>query len=77
MGADNFDQTMKAFAERVPFRPFTVALVNGNRYEVDHPGAILIRDGVAVYLAPGGVPVIFDHEGVNQVIGDLMGQAGE
>jgi hypothetical protein len=30
---------------------------------------------VAVYIAPGGVPVIFDHEGVSQVIGDLMGQA--
>jgi len=30
---------------------------------------------VAVYLGPGGVPVVFDHEGVSQVIGDLMGQA--
>ena len=77
MNADNFDQTLIALRRRVPFRPFTVALMNGDRYEVDHPDAIVIRDGVAVYVAPGGVPVIFDHEGVTQVIGDLMGKSDE
>jgi hypothetical protein len=72
MEADNFDRTLDAFKKRTPFRPFTVALVNGDRFEVDFPDALLVRDGVAVYLGAGGVPVIFDHEGVNQVIGDLM-----
>jgi hypothetical protein len=52
-----------------------VALVNGDRVEVDHPNALVVRDGVAIYVAAGGVPVIFDHEGVSQFIGDLMGQA--
>ena len=33
--------------------------------------APIVRDGVAVFLAPGGVPVWFDHESVNQVIGAL------
>jgi hypothetical protein len=61
--------------ERRPFRPFTVALVNGDRFEVDHAKALVFRDGVAVYVAAGGVPVIFDHEGVSQFIGNLMGQA--
>ena len=75
MQADYFDSTLRAFMDRTPFRPFTVALVNGDRFEVDHPGALLVRDGVAVYLGPGGVPVLFDHEGVNQVIGDLKEQA--
>jgi hypothetical protein len=74
MQADNFDRTLDAFKRRTPFRPFTVALVNGDRFEVDFPDALLVRDGVAVYLGAGGVPVIFDHEGVNQVIGDLMEQ---
>jgi hypothetical protein len=32
---------------------------------------LAVRDGVALFAAPGGVPVIFDYEGVNQVIGDL------
>jgi hypothetical protein len=36
-----------------------------------------MRNGVAVYIAAGGVPIIFDHEGVNQFIGDLMGQQNE
>lgn len=74
METGNFERTLRAFLGRAPFRPFTVALVNGDRVEVDHPGALLMRDGVAVYLGPGGVPVIFDHEGVNQFIGDLSGQ---
>jgi hypothetical protein len=74
MEAANFDQTLTAFMQRTPFRPFTVALVNGDRFEVDHPRALVVRDGVAIYIAPGGVPVIFDHEGVSQFIGDLMGQ---
>jgi hypothetical protein len=77
MEADNFNNTLTAFRRRVPFRQFTVALVNGDRFEVDHGDALVIRDGVAVYIAPGGVPVLFDHEGVNQVIGDLMPQAEE
>ena len=70
-----FDETMQAFQSRVPFKPFTVALVNGHRYEVDHSDALVIRDGVAVYIAPGGVPVIFDHEGVSEIVGDLMGES--
>jgi hypothetical protein len=74
MEADNFEQSLNAFKTRTPFRPFTVALVNGDRFEVDFPAALLVRDGVAVYLAAGGVPVIFDHEGVSQIVGDLLGQ---
>ena len=74
MQADNFEQTLNAFKTRTPFRPFTVALVNGDRFEVDFPAALLVRDGVAVYIAAGGVPVIFDHEGVSQVVGDLNNQ---
>jgi hypothetical protein len=33
-------------------------------------GAMVVRDGTAVYLAPGGIPAIFDHDGVSQVVGD-------
>ena len=77
MTADNFERTLATFRAQSPFRPFTVALVNGDRFEVDHRDAFVSRDGVAIYVAPGGFPVIFDHEGVNQFIGDLMGQANE
>lgn len=77
MDVDNFDRTLKAFRRRTPFRPFTVALVNGDQFEVDYADALVIRDGVAIYVGPGGVPVIFDHEGVSQVIGDLKEQPDE
>lgn len=75
MGAENFDQTLYAFKRRTPFRPFTVVLVNGDRFEVDFPDALVVRDGVGIFVAAGGIPVIFDHEGVSQFIGDLHGQS--
>ena len=51
-----------------PFRAFTVELNGGRRFEIDHL-ALVIRDGVAVFLAPGGMPIWFDHDSVNQIIG--------
>ena len=75
MEADNFDRTLNAFKRRSPCRPFTVVLVNGDRFEVDYPDALVVRDGMAVYISAGGVPILFDYEGVSQFIGDLMGQA--
>ena len=77
MEAENFDRTLNAFKKRVPYRPFTIALVNGDRFEVDHPEALVVREGVAVYIDSGGVPVLFDHEGISQFIGDLKGQAND
>jgi hypothetical protein len=37
MERNTFDATLKAFKYRKPFQPFTVALVDGHRVEVDHP----------------------------------------
>jgi hypothetical protein len=71
MDRDTFDNTIRTFKRRTPFRPFTVSLVNGERLPVDHPDALVVRDGVALFVGPGGVPAVFDHEGA-QVIGDLM-----
>lgn len=75
MEADNFDRSLIAYKRRSPYRPFTVVLVNGDRFEVDYPDALVVRDGVAMYIAAGGIPVIFDHEGVSQFIGDLRSQS--
>lgn len=69
MTAENFDNLLDGLAQRTPFQPFTVELHGGQRFEVDHPRALVVRDGVAVFIAPGGVPVWFDHDSVNQVIG--------
>ncbi len=75
MNQETFAATIRAFKQRTPFRRFTVVTASGSRHEIDHPEAILERDGVALFAAPGGVPVIFDHEGVSEVIGDLAGRA--
>ena len=75
MDRDTFDQTIRVFKHRSPFGPFTVTMQNGDRLEVDHPDALAIRDGVALFAGPGGVPSIFDHEGVSRIIGDLAGQS--
>jgi hypothetical protein len=69
MTADNFDTVLESLRQLQPFRVFTVELQGGRRFEVDHPGALVVRDGVAVFLAPGGVPIWFDHDSVNQIIG--------
>jgi carbamate kinase len=54
-----------------------VVTVSGNRHEVDHADALAVNDGVALLAGPGGVPVIFDYEGVSEVIGDLSGREAE
>lgn len=77
MDRATFAGTIRAFRQRNPFRPFTIVTVSGGRYEIDHPDAILERDGLAMFAGPGGVPVIFDYEGVSEVIGDLVGRPVE
>lgn len=69
MTAEDFEQVLQALAERQPFHVFTIELNGGKRFEVDHARALVVRDGVAVFIAPGGVPVWFDHESVNQIVG--------
>jgi hypothetical protein len=59
------------FKHRTPFQPFTVAMVNGDQFEVDDPGALALRDGIALFAAPGNIPIIFENEGVSEIFGDL------
>jgi hypothetical protein len=54
---------------------FAVELHNGSRFEVDHPRAILWRDGYAIFAAPGRISIYFDHEGVVQIIDAPASQA--
>ena len=64
MTAENFESTLRGLHQIRPYRVFTVELVGGQRFEVDHPDALSTRDGIAVFLAPGGIPIIFDHDSV-------------
>ena len=70
MTLDSFQKALAALRERRPFQPFTVELVSGDRFEVDFPTALVVRDGTAVFVKPGGFPVLFDHESVSQLVGE-------
>ena len=68
MTTENFNRVFNEFQDRRPFEVYTVELHGGRRFEVDSPRAMAIKDGVAVFIAPGGIPIVFDHESVNIVI---------
>jgi hypothetical protein len=74
MELSNFQRSLQAFQRQTPFRPFTVALVNGDRFQVDHPEALVARAGVAVFIAADGQPWLFDHESVSQFNREPSGQ---
>jgi hypothetical protein len=67
MNAEHFQTTIRAFQRRTPFKPYVVELVSGDRIQVDHPEALVIRGAVAVFVSAAGAPSIFDYEGVSQV----------
>ena len=64
MNAENFNKVLTEFQEARPFIVFTVETTGGRLVEVDHPGAMIVRGGVATYLGPGGRPFYFDHKTV-------------
>jgi hypothetical protein len=74
MTPENFERALRAFQRRAPFKPFTVALINGDRFQVDHPEALVFRHGIAVYIPPNLGMRIFDHEGANEFVDAAMPQ---
>jgi hypothetical protein len=66
--AENFDNILGLLLRTQPFQVFTVELRGGERFEIDYPNAVSYRSGVAVFVAPRGIPHLFDHESVNQII---------
>jgi hypothetical protein len=69
MVAQHFEHVLRTFQKRQPFKSFSVELMSGTRIEVDHPEALVLRGGVAVYIDSAGVPVLFDHHSVGRVSG--------
>ena len=68
MTAEHFQETLDVLMSRQPFKPFTVELIGGQRFEIDHHLSVSARGGHAVFTSPGGPLVFFDHESVNQII---------
>ena len=67
MTTEHLQTTIRALQRRTPFKPYVVELVSGDRVQVDHPEALVIRAGVGVFVNVSGAPTIFDREGVSQI----------
>lgn len=71
MEKENFERLLHALSHRKPFKPYTLEFMSGESIEIDHPEALVIRAGVAVYLSADGTPAWFDHAGVSRVVGEV------
>jgi hypothetical protein len=71
MDRERFEATLSRLFEAGPFRPFTISMLNGEKFEVDFPNALAFRGGIATYISSRGVPIFFDHEGVSHIARDL------
>lgn len=67
MDAKSFERTLRAFARRRPFRPFTVELVSGSDLLIEHPEALIFRGKVAIHIDKEEEWTIFDNEGVSKI----------
>ncbi len=70
MESTQFERSLRAFQRQSPFQSFTVALVNGDRVQVDHPEALVMRGGTAVFVSADGTPTLFEHSSVSQFVGE-------
>ncbi len=62
------------FARRIPFRSFAVELTSGDQFQVLHPEALALNNGVAVYIGIEETLRIFGHQSVSQFIGMVDAQ---
>jgi hypothetical protein len=67
MESENFEPSLRAFARRTPFQSFVVRFVDGTSLTIDHPEALVLRGGVAVFISAAGQPTLFDHRSVSQL----------
>ena len=67
MHEDNFEKSLQAFHRRQPFKSFTVELVSGTRFTVDHPEALALQRRCAVFINKNGEYTLFDSTAVSQL----------
>lgn len=68
MAPDNFDAMMQQLLHRRPFQMFTVQLMTGEQFQVDHPDAVAFKAGAAVFIGPGKRFYWFDNNSVSHFI---------
>lgn len=68
MTIDLFEQFLKYFNSRSPFRSYLIELVSGDRLEVRHPEAIARRGDFCYLRSPTREQRIFEADAVVQII---------
>jgi hypothetical protein len=69
MIVENFETALRSFARRKPFQPYLVEFASGGVVQIDHPEAVALRDGLAVFRRPDGTFTLFDCHGVTRLEG--------
>ena len=77
MDRESFERSLRACREHKPFRRFVVVMTDGAQLKVDRTDALAMRDGTGVFLSLGGVPNVFAHGEVAEIIADAAGQSGK
>jgi hypothetical protein len=44
--------------------------MSGEQIDLDHPEAMIVRGCIGVYVDAAGVPTLFDHESVSEVLSE-------
>lgn len=68
MTQDHYNSLLKIQRKAVPFKVFTIELVGGVKFEIDHVDAVATVDSLTRFIAPGGTVIWFDHESVLRFI---------
>ncbi len=68
MTAAHFDGLNNMLCDRRPFELFTIEPNGGERFEIDHPRAVINRDGAAIFIGPGFKVIWFELDSVNKII---------
>jgi len=68
MKLNNVVRSLRAFVRCVPFQPFLIELVSGDRFIIRHPEAARFRGEVIVFVDPQGLHRLFDSDSVCQLL---------
>jgi len=69
MTRDNFEQVLRQFLGRRPWKPFTLELVSGSRLEIEYPESITrYREELLSCQSSSGVQNMFEYTSVIRFI---------
>ena len=74
MTAEQFDNVINLLCEERPFQPFTILLNDGMKVEIDHPRALVNRNGEAIMYVPGGKMLWFGSDSVSKIINAMSSE---